>query len=96
MLAQKRRAVLAMLLVLAVGLATPLVAGKVVTARLTSFSGTSDEGSFEDALQAAVRSAAADAPSADRPTVWKVTRISGLTGGSKSAKRIIVTVEAHW
>ena len=67
----------------------------VVVAKLTSFTGTSEKGSLDEALTAALRSAAAVAPSG-RATSWKVTRISGLSGGANPPSRIVVTVEAHW
>ena len=67
----------------------------VIVAKLTNFSGASDKGSFEDALEAAIENASAAAPTG-RATIWKVTRISGQSGGSHSPKRVIVTVEAHW
>jgi hypothetical protein len=94
---QRRSIITAVVLALLTALlVTAPQAAKVMTTRLTSFSGTSDKGSFEEALEAAVRNAAAAAPGADRQTVWKVTRISGLSGGIKPSRRVIVTVEAHW
>ncbi len=87
---------LVLALALAILVASPLDAGKVITARITTFSGTSEDGSLQEALDAAIHAAAGAAPGADRQTVWRVTRISGLSGGIKPAKRVVVTVEAHW
>jgi hypothetical protein len=67
----------------------------VIVAKLTSFSGTSEKGSFAEALDAAVHHAASAGPSG-RPTIWKVTRISGMSQGAEAPIRVIVTVEAHW
>src|SRR5262250_1425476 len=98
MLAHRRR-FLAPIGILTVGIAltslfaAPLDAGKVITARITTFSGASEDGSLQGALDAAIHNAAAAAPGADRQTVWRVTRISGLSGGIKPAKRVVVTVE---
>src|SRR5262245_6882160 len=67
----------------------------VVVTKVNNFSGISEKGSFEEALGAALQNASAMAP-AGRSTQWKVTRISGLTGGAKPPSRITVTIEAHW
>jgi|GraSoiStandDraft_34_1057297.scaffolds.fasta_scaffold771728_2 hypothetical protein len=101
MVAQRRGNVAAIALTIltlspALWFASPLRAGKVVTARITSYSGASEGGNLQEALDAAIHNASAQAPGADRQTVWKVTRISGLAGGLKPAKRVIVTIEAHW
>lgn len=100
---QQRRGILAVALATFAGvvlLTAWLQAGQpqsspVVVAKLTSFSGTSEKGSLEEALEAAVEHATAVAP-AGRQTVWKVIKISGLSGGAKPPHRVIVTVEAHW
>ena len=80
----------------ALTLAPPLRAARVVTTRLTAFSGTSEKGSFEEALEAAIHHAASASPLSDRPTEWKVVRIAGTSGGAKPLTRVVVTVEARW
>jgi hypothetical protein len=88
-------AVLASIALLAALLQAQPQSSPVMVAKLNNFSGVSDKGSFDDALEAAIENASASAPTG-RATVWKVTRISGQSGGSQSPKRVIVTVEAHW
>jgi hypothetical protein len=63
----------------------------VVVAKLTSFSECQKEASRR--LWRLPEHATAAGP-AGRQTVWKVIRISGLSGGTTPARRVIVTVES--
>src|SRR5262245_9933811 len=59
-----------------------------------TFSGTSDKGDFEDALNQAVNSAIESRHVADAMIEWKLKSVSGVNGGVAGFRKLTVSIEA--
>lgn len=60
-----------------------------------SFTGTSKNGNFQEALDAAIAAAQAAEPGADMITNWRLGTVSGEAGGIAGKREITVEVETR-
>jgi hypothetical protein len=58
-----------------------------------TFSGTSANGNFQEALDAAIRAAQEAEPGADMITHWRLGTVTGEAGGIVGLRKVTVEVE---
>ena len=60
-----------------------------------TFTGTSNNGNVQKALDLAIQAAQKAAPGADRLIVWTLKKVSGRQGGIVGVKEVTVAIQAR-